>query len=242
LGPRTLWPRLRNPRRAASLRNQRESHGEDVRDFLHRDGTATRAGHAFHRPRSSPGQEGRTVADNAKWQECAQQIVDKARAPRRCRAMGLKRLKLAATKPTAKGWLPCHAIAREDHSASAAIFVGEGKARGRYRDMGRFWPLPLFLGIRRQVRRLPRLARGPPPLRPRGRHLARGRPSRSVRPISWKFSRPARKFSPSGRRRRAALISTRSWITAGATGDTRKRPKANTVNLSSPFQRTTRRR
>src|SRR5437879_1977828 len=42
----------------------------------------------------------------------------------------------AATKPTAKGWLPCHAIDREDHSASAAIFVGEGKARGRYRDMG----------------------------------------------------------------------------------------------------------
>lgn len=36
----------------------------------------------------------------------------------------------------ATGWMPCHAMGREDANASAEINVGDGDARGRYRDFG----------------------------------------------------------------------------------------------------------
>lgn len=43
---------------------------------------------------------------------------------------------ITGSKPRATGWLPCRAKNREDRNPSAEINVGDGPARGRYRDFG----------------------------------------------------------------------------------------------------------
>jgi hypothetical protein len=42
----------------------------------------------------------------------------------------------SASAPNSEGWLACHAVGRDDKHPSAAINVGSGPLRGRYRDLG----------------------------------------------------------------------------------------------------------
>ena len=45
-------------------------------------------------------------------------------------------VEITGSRPSASGWLQCRAFGREDKSPSAAINVGDGALRGRYRDLG----------------------------------------------------------------------------------------------------------
>lgn len=66
------------------------------------------------------------------YKDCEREILDRLDIANEYRGMGLA----IAGNPRTSGWQPCHAIDRADKSASAAIFVASGDARGRYRDMG----------------------------------------------------------------------------------------------------------
>lgn len=68
-----------------------------------------------------------------KWTEANAEILQRLDIGAEFERMGLR---LASSKPRATGWLPCHAIGREDRDPSAEINVGDGPARGRYRDFG----------------------------------------------------------------------------------------------------------
>jgi hypothetical protein len=63
------------------------------------------------------------------------------------------RIRFAAGEPSSSGWLPCHAIGRNDGDPSAAVCVaGENGELGRYRDLGgkgasySLWELLAVLG------------------------------------------------------------------------------------------------
>lgn len=78
-----------------------------------------------------------------KWKDATVAILDKLDIAAEYEALGVR---LAAKRPSAKGWLECHAVDREDRSASAGIMVGEGPLRGRYKDFagdtpGKTWGL-----------------------------------------------------------------------------------------------------
>ncbi len=68
-----------------------------------------------------------------KWKEATRQILVAMDVRSEYTAMGLR---VSSSKPRTTGWLPCHAIDREDRTPSAEINVGDGPARGRYRDFG----------------------------------------------------------------------------------------------------------
>lgn len=68
-----------------------------------------------------------------KWKEAAAQILVSLDLRAEYASLGLR---IATSKPRATGWLPCHAMGRPDKTPSAEINVGDGPARGRYRDFG----------------------------------------------------------------------------------------------------------
>lgn len=74
------------------------------------------------------------MAEAVEWTEIARRILDALDIEVTYRQMNC-RVKDGASA-TEKGWLACYASGREDEHASAAINVGDGPARGRYRDMG----------------------------------------------------------------------------------------------------------
>ena len=68
-----------------------------------------------------------------KWKEATQQVLLALDLKAEYAALGLR---LAGDKPRQTGWLPAHAMGREDRTPSAEINIGDGPARGRYRDFG----------------------------------------------------------------------------------------------------------
>lgn len=67
------------------------------------------------------------------WTEATAELLSKLDIAVEYELLGLK---LSASRARPTGWLPCHAMGRDDNSPSAEINVGEGPARGRYRDFG----------------------------------------------------------------------------------------------------------
>jgi hypothetical protein len=72
------------------------------------------------------------VADCTQWHEVEAQILATLDIRQVYESLGVR----FTGHPSARGWHPCHAIDREDANASAAVHVGPGPARGRYRDLG----------------------------------------------------------------------------------------------------------
>lgn len=73
------------------------------------------------------------MADHTVWRETEQRILAQLDIAAEYRALGVM---FTRDTPTGKGWLACHAMGRKDDTASAAVNVGTGTVRGRYRDMG----------------------------------------------------------------------------------------------------------
>lgn len=73
------------------------------------------------------------MADVREWKDAELEILRKLDIAGVYRDMGVV---FDRDTPTGKGWLACHAVGRADGTASAAVNVGEGPMRGRYRDMG----------------------------------------------------------------------------------------------------------
>jgi hypothetical protein len=73
------------------------------------------------------------VADLHQWRDAEQAVLAALDIAAEYKSMGVVFTK---DTPTSKGWLPCHALDRKDNTASAAVFVGSGSARGRWRDLG----------------------------------------------------------------------------------------------------------
>ncbi len=69
----------------------------------------------------------------SKWDDLQTKILAKLDIAAEYRAFGLD---ITGARASASGWLSCRAISRTDASPSAAINVGEGPLRGRYRDLG----------------------------------------------------------------------------------------------------------
>lgn len=77
----------------------------------------------------------KVMADNSKkWHEANQKVLDALDIASVYAELGVRVAK--GNQPNAKGWLSCHAHGREDKNASAAINVGDGETRGRYKDFG----------------------------------------------------------------------------------------------------------
>ncbi len=72
-------------------------------------------------------------ANSVEWQGATQAIIESTNIKAFYESLGVQ---FAASKPTTKGWLACHAVDREDRNPSAAVNVGSGPQRGRYRDQG----------------------------------------------------------------------------------------------------------
>lgn len=68
-----------------------------------------------------------------KWRESNESILRQLDIQAEYEALGVR---IANRQPSASGWLSVHAVGREDNNPSAAINVGDGPVRGRYRDMG----------------------------------------------------------------------------------------------------------
>lgn len=69
----------------------------------------------------------------ADWAAVERAVLDRLDLRAELTSLGVE---FAQDEPTAGGWLACHALDRDDDHASAAFNVGDGAARGRYRDMG----------------------------------------------------------------------------------------------------------
>lgn len=69
-----------------------------------------------------------------KWAEATRMILAAIDIEAEYERFGVRIEKRA--KPSAAGWLACHARGRNDKNASASINVGDGPARGRYHDFG----------------------------------------------------------------------------------------------------------
>jgi len=75
------------------------------------------------------------VADlSRKWIEANRAILDAVDIEQEYRRCGVRIPE--RSKPRATGWLPVHAVGRDDDTPSAEINVGDGPPRGRYRDFG----------------------------------------------------------------------------------------------------------
>jgi hypothetical protein len=72
------------------------------------------------------------VADNAQWHDVEAEILAALDVRQVYEQLGVR----FTGHPGPRGWQPCHAIDRADEHASAAVNVGPGTARGRYRDLG----------------------------------------------------------------------------------------------------------
>jgi hypothetical protein len=69
-----------------------------------------------------------------KWQKFQSQILEQLDIQNEYVALGVQFV--PGAQPSAFGWLPCHAMGRDDEHASAAVNIGMGPSRGRYKDFG----------------------------------------------------------------------------------------------------------
>src|SRR4051812_9705367 len=68
------------------------------------------------------------------WQQISEILLQKIDVEGEFRSMGVD---FTGTRPSPSGWLSCWARDRpHGNSPSAACNIGDGPARGRYRDMG----------------------------------------------------------------------------------------------------------
>jgi hypothetical protein len=72
-------------------------------------------------------------SQRADWSTVAPQILERLDIQAEYEGLGVK---FTGRPATDKGWKACHAFGRDNRNASAAVNIGEGQARGRYRDMG----------------------------------------------------------------------------------------------------------
>lgn len=70
---------------------------------------------------------------SVKWDEINRLVIGATDIEAAYRELGVD---IAGSRPSASGWLSCRAMGREDATPSAAINVGDGPMRGRYRDLG----------------------------------------------------------------------------------------------------------
>lgn len=66
------------------------------------------------------------------WQQANAEIVSRVDIRSEYERYGVK----FVGSPSAKGWLSCHSPFREDNKPSAAVNVGDGPLRGRFKDLG----------------------------------------------------------------------------------------------------------
>lgn len=96
------------------------------------------------RPTTAPRGTG-----DAAWAEAKRLVLERVDVERAYREWGVR---VAGRRPNPKGWLKARAADRDDRTPSAEINVGEGAARGRYRDHGpgnlklSFWDAAIYLG------------------------------------------------------------------------------------------------
>ena len=69
-----------------------------------------------------------------KWADANRQILDGLNIEQEYRALGVRIPSGAHARAT--GWMTVHAVGRDDSTPSAEINVGDGPAKGRYRDFG----------------------------------------------------------------------------------------------------------
>lgn len=74
-----------------------------------------------------------TESKAQQWSDAKSAILTALDIRAECQRLGVRFTK---DKPTAKGYLDCHALDRDDLHASAAVNVGDGPARGVYTDRG----------------------------------------------------------------------------------------------------------
>ncbi len=72
-----------------------------------------------------------TGKGKADWHEITRLILDKLDIRAEYEALGVD---VTGRNPSGSGWIQCRAMGREDRNPSAAINVGDGQARGRYKD------------------------------------------------------------------------------------------------------------
>jgi hypothetical protein len=70
---------------------------------------------------------------NNKWTEITRQVIDAIDIRDAYTSLGLE---ITGSHPNSSGWLACRAYGRDDQNPSAGINVGDGPARGRYKDFG----------------------------------------------------------------------------------------------------------
>lgn len=72
-------------------------------------------------------------ASSASWRQARLEILDRTDVQAELESLGLR---FASGGPNAAGWLSCHAIGREDRSASGSVYMLDGPNKGSYRDFG----------------------------------------------------------------------------------------------------------
>lgn len=75
----------------------------------------------------------RAKSADVDWNGINEQILSRLDIEAVYKGMGVE---ITGSKPGTNGWLSCRAQGRDDQKASAAINVGSGSTRGRYRDLG----------------------------------------------------------------------------------------------------------
>lgn len=73
------------------------------------------------------------MSGSVDWKNIAREILERLDIVAEYERLGVRFTKRT---PNKGGWLECYAFGREESSASAAVNVGGGKFRGRYKDMG----------------------------------------------------------------------------------------------------------
>ena len=73
------------------------------------------------------------MSGSVDWKNIAREILERLDIVAEYERLGVQFTKRT---PNKGGWLECYAFGREESSASAAVNVGGGKFRGRYKDMG----------------------------------------------------------------------------------------------------------
>jgi hypothetical protein len=74
------------------------------------------------------------MAKAGDWQDATRKILDALNLREEFAALGVE---ITGTEPTHTGWLECRAVGRDDgNKTSGGVNVGDGHARGRYRDLG----------------------------------------------------------------------------------------------------------
>ncbi len=73
------------------------------------------------------------AASHSDWEATTREILDALDIRAEYESLGIR---FSSERVSSGGWLECHAAERDDRNPSAAVNVGTGPQRGRYRDLG----------------------------------------------------------------------------------------------------------